>query len=513
MKTAMTEITKQVPLEDLIVATFNPRRHGTATGMQELTNSVREHGVIVPLIGRPTGKNGTIEIIAGGRRLKASQEAKLKTVPVTIRELTDTQAREIAIIDNLQREDVHPMEEALAYRDLLDTGGFDTKQVAAKVGKPEDYIYRRLILCGLIEKAQEIFIAGKMNISHAHRVARLEPPYQEQILVLFVDELPTLYTVDRWIGSNVLVVLSNAPFDTKDATLVPKAGSCLKCQKRTGANTRLWQEMTSKDSCLDPECFAGKKAAFLDRTRAKLAKVKNGFLEISHGYGSSSDGKVLGSEKWSDAKKGECLNVKSGLIVDGFRDIGKVIQVCAEPTCKVHHRRAVTTATSSSKSAHDKMLENLLDSNIRSRVLLGVIARFKTLEHADLEQLADHFTHRLGADDQKVLWRLYDWEVPKGTFGRPPDGHLKKTFAEWSVPQLFSYLLAVSLTSEVKLPSYSTKHATYDGPLFEAAKRLKVPVEEIKTYCKAEAAARKLKGNKRSDALAKLKLPDPKVKK
>lgn len=500
---------QNLPVADLVVSPLNPRKTSNKTVLAELQASVKEHGIITPLIGiKP---NGHVAIIVGSQRLATAKALKLETVPVIVRDYSPVQAREIANLENVQRSDVHPMEEALSYRELLTEAGYDSKALAKKIGKPETYIYRRLVLCNLIPAAQEVFLEGRMVTGIAERTAALQPAQQEQLLATFFkpkQDAPSINQVVNWIQHNLLVVLKDAPFKLNDKELVPAAGACLDCQKRTAANQTLWPETNGQDRCLDPKCFDQKTNAFLDAQRAKLAKSKNGFVEISEDY--AGDETTLGSSKYTIVEKGECPSAKPGLVTEAYSGrVGAITTVCVDPECKVH--RAKAAAGSGARSDERKKIQQAeTDTAIRGRVLDGILARFTEIDKPLLEQLCLRHTKDLTGDEQRLLWKRRGWEIPKGHYGHPPDSHLPKTFAGWTEKELWRYLLEITLVPSVKVVTYSGKLGKYDDELFALAKRMKVPADTIQAYCKAaDKTRRTLRGKAREEALAKLKQPDP----
>ena len=143
-----------IPLSSLHESPTNPRKHFNEASLAELAANVKEVGVLQPLLVRQFGANGDYEIIAGARRFRAARLAGIAEVPVHCKQLTDSQVLEIQLIENLQREDVHPLEEALGYRQLLTMAGYTVQDIAAKVAKDESYVYRRLKLTDLCELGQ-----------------------------------------------------------------------------------------------------------------------------------------------------------------------------------------------------------------------------------------------------------------------------------------------------------------------------------------------------------------------
>ena len=172
----------------------NPRNPRRIQGyLDDLVSSIRKHGVLQPILVRPRPASAaplelrTYETVCGSRRLVAAERAGLHEIPAEVRTLTDEQAFEIALIENLQREDLHPLEEADAYQQLLTAPrpgkkskrGDGVAELAARVGRSETYVRQRLALTGLGDKARAVFLAGDLTIGLALLVARL-PDHEEQ---------------------------------------------------------------------------------------------------------------------------------------------------------------------------------------------------------------------------------------------------------------------------------------------------------------------------------------------
>ncbi len=137
---------KLVELKDIKPSQHNARKTFDEAKIKELSASIKEKGVIEPIIIRPA--NGKYEVVCGERRFRASQMAGITTIPAVIKELDDKQAIEYQIIENLHREDVHPLEEAEGYELLMKKHGYKTvEDIAVKVGKSKGYVYGRLKLC------------------------------------------------------------------------------------------------------------------------------------------------------------------------------------------------------------------------------------------------------------------------------------------------------------------------------------------------------------------------------
>ena len=137
----------------------NPRRTFDETKLAELAGNIRQHGVLQPILVRPLpgGEDGFFELVAGARRYRASQLAKRETIPATVRELTDTECLELQLIENLQRADVHELDEARGYAGLmqLQPNTYTVETLAEKIGRSEKYVYARLRLTHLVEEIQQ----------------------------------------------------------------------------------------------------------------------------------------------------------------------------------------------------------------------------------------------------------------------------------------------------------------------------------------------------------------------
>lgn len=521
---AQQEQAVPLALSQLALSPLNPRRKVVAN-LDELTASIRQDGITNPLIAMPALQpNGHVyDVLAGGRRFRAATALGMKEVPVIIRNYTVEQAKRFAQIDNIQRSDIHPMEEALQYREMLPDYDHNVAALAARVGKTEEHVYRRLVLCSLIQEAQDIFLEGFMGIKGAYRIARLQESDQKRVLEKFYAncrdeefEAPYVDDIDDFIEGEVLVALSSAPFKIADAELVPAAGACTTCPKHTGANRMLWEEIEGTDRCSDPACFQSKVKAMLDQKREALGKSKRGFVELSDIHNSTREGVLKGSDYVSVEKGNDCPSTKNGLVVEGYGRVGSTFLVCADKECKEHHKKprqaaiAATGGTGVSEERKRQMAAQI-DTNIRSRTLQGIIARFKAPVRADLNLMARAFVDKLNYDEQRSLWRVMGWDIPKGTQGYPPQAPFDAALKSWSDAQVMAFLVAVALAPEAKMYTHG-KLGQYEGPLFDAADRLKVPVDQIKSYCTDEAAARKLKGTARKESLAALDAPDPLVK-
>lgn len=158
--------TSTLNINEIIPNKEQPRKTFDETALEELADSIRQHGVLQPLLVRPLTSGG-YQLVAGERRWRASRLAELKEVPVIIKELSDTEAMEIAIIENLQREDLNPIEEAEGLQALIDKCGYTQEQVATSVGKSRPAITNALRLLKLPEEVREMAKEGTISAGHA----------------------------------------------------------------------------------------------------------------------------------------------------------------------------------------------------------------------------------------------------------------------------------------------------------------------------------------------------------
>jgi ParB family chromosome partitioning protein len=167
----------EVPIELLRRNPEQPRRQFGEGEIEELAESIREKGVLQPILVRPApGAEGEWQIVAGERRWRAAQRAGLRTVPVLIRELDDLEVLEVAIIENVQRADLNPVEEALGYKVLLDRFGRTQEAVAKTVGKSRAHVANTLRLLQLPDEVQQHLVAGRLTAGHARAIATTPDP-------------------------------------------------------------------------------------------------------------------------------------------------------------------------------------------------------------------------------------------------------------------------------------------------------------------------------------------------
>jgi ParB family chromosome partitioning protein len=167
---------REIPIEQLHPNPDQPRTHFSDDEIAELSASIRDKGVLQPLLVRPAPGGDGWQIIAGERRWRASQKAGLKTIPVLVRELDDGQVLEIAIVENVQREDLNPVEEARAYRTLMERFNRTQDVVAGVVGKSRSHVANTLRLLALPDPVLDHVVAGRLSAGHARALITAPNP-------------------------------------------------------------------------------------------------------------------------------------------------------------------------------------------------------------------------------------------------------------------------------------------------------------------------------------------------
>jgi ParB/RepB/Spo0J family partition protein len=290
-----------IALDKLTPSKTNPRKRFDDARLAELAASIKQQGILQPLLVRElhifadaataAGKAATnwpflektqsaageFEIIAGERRYRAAKLAGLADVPCFVRNLTDLQVLHAQVIENLQRDDLHPLEEAEGYEKLMKEHGATAESLAGEIGKSKAYIYARLKLCALAPEAREAFYAGELDASTALLIARI-PVGKLQVQAIKAitkrveystsnmkegDIAMSYRTARDYIQREFMLDLDRAPFDTKDTALLPKAGACTDCDKRTGNQPDIFDDGSCKDVCTDTVCHALKKTAHI----------------------------------------------------------------------------------------------------------------------------------------------------------------------------------------------------------------------------------------------------------
>ena len=359
-----------------------------------------------------------------------------------VAELSDAAVRESQLTENLLREDVHPYEEAIALKGILQLEGaqYDIASLSARLGKSQVYLTQRMRLTELHPSIAEAFLADRIGVGHALEIAKLPQDQQEKALdaafrtvwnsgkdsriLLPVRELAA------WIEQNILLSLDSVPFDKNDATLVPEAGSCAECPKRTGFNTLLFGTAVH-DACTDGACYDNKLAKHVERQIAEKPKL----VQITTNYGTRGDGAVLPKNRYvalqlaKTAKAKQplspyqkpCKHMAEAIVVDGAEK-GHAVKVCADTNCPVHFADRASKTPDPAQVARERELrrreleKRKLEITVRHRILAEVLKKVGSpMERGDLVFIADAMLEKTEPLRREALARRHKMVDGTGT--------------------------------------------------------------------------------------------------
>ncbi len=218
------KVVKEIDLDDILPNRFQPRIKFDEESLIQLANSIKEHGVIQPIIVREIGDK--YEIIAGERRYKASVLAGKTTIPVIVNNANDMKSTELALIENVQRQDLTPIEEAASYKKILEIGNLTQEQLAEKIDKKQSTVSNKLRLLNLSDAVQEALLNEKISERHARSLLKLtEDEKQQKMLDRIIDERLTVRQtdteIDKSLGKTSVSPIEEAPKPPAEATISP----------------------------------------------------------------------------------------------------------------------------------------------------------------------------------------------------------------------------------------------------------------------------------------------------
>jgi ParB family transcriptional regulator, chromosome partitioning protein len=529
---------REIPLDKICESKTNPRREFDETKLAELAESIRQHGVLQAVVVRPRQENSedVYELVAGTRRYRASKLVGRETIPANIRELSDAQCLELQLIENLQRSDIHELDEAQGYAALMQMqpDNYNVETIAATMGRSEKYVTGRLRLLQLIPDARQEFYGGKLTFIHAFEVARLQPNDQRRALqecfpnhrsaaTILKDkkaEAATVRELREWIEREIHLDLTNAPFDTQDEALLPSAGSCARCPKRTGNNPLLFPEVRQKSTCTDRECFRAKVEALVQIRVKPLEEKGEKPLRISEvpswqTNGHKSDVLYEGQFRRTKGKE-ECANAKPAVYVDG-KQTGAIFYVCQNEKCPVHAQTTKYERTPQARKqrAKERMAERV-EKQTRMRILDAVRNKLPDApSRQDLEMVALDYLHRLGQDNQRRLCRTYGWQEKKtktawGSRAVDYEKIASVAVMDMAIADLNRFLVGCALVSDLYCPGYNlSQPLSKDSNLARTAARYKVESAKLAAAVREELSQNALskqnktrktgRGNKKSN--------------
>lgn len=503
-------LSERLPLERIRPSLFELRRCKDKLGDAELLESIKRHGVLQAILVRPVPPEGHFEVVAGQRRFAAAQAAGHVSIPATARVLDDAQALELQVVENQQRTDIHPLEEAEGYRSLCEMYHCTVEDLAAKVGKSKAYIYARLKLAALGKCARAAFLDGKLETSVALLIARIPEGLQEKALKDVRvgggsgGDGPgplNCRAAAALIQRDYMLRLKGAAFDPKDPELGTGAGACEPCPKRTGNQRDLFGDVRGRDICTDPLCFRAKTVAAAEARRAKLEaegrtvltgdQAKKIFRYADTQTAHSSGYKTLDETEYLDnggsTKVGALLarHAPDAEMVYCERPDGRIVELArtvdveralAKAQPKQAKARTADKARASAQRKRQDRARALSDASI-----LLVLEKSRGAKDAVIWlYLAAHLGDYLWADTVKEVLKRRGLLV-KNTF---QDG--AKALATWAGRDARR---ARELVLDLVLTRGRGGFGLEGGALRAAVKLFKVTPEAVKRRAKAEQAA------------------------
>ncbi|MBP7735986.1 MAG: ParB/RepB/Spo0J family partition protein [Spirochaetes bacterium] len=429
--------------------------------LEQLAESIKAVGVQQPAVVRAftqaEGEPARYQLVAGERRWRASRIAGVETLPCVVRELDDVTALKIQYIENLQRDDIHPLDESDGYAQLIEHAGYTVEVLASEVGKSASYVYQRMKLASLIPEARKLFVEGTITAGHAILIARLGSEQQKEIIseeegVLFDydDDVISVRDLDDYIHNQIMLDLSKITWKLADAELVPAVGSCQDCPKRTGYQPALFADVckTKKDYCTDRGCFANKQAAIVTRKRDELDGQD--IIEVADGYiGGKLPGGVVENWKWNECKKSD-KGAQRVLVVAGETPgrltwgIIRKEQRGTRSNDELEYKERMKKEAAKRKAADEKNM-------IKLQAVLAAAEAAVPLEA--LRICVERIWCQWGYDDQATVIKAEGWTEKE--MHRTNDTGAKR-IRTMDEAQLSRMLLWFAMVSEVKTPTYGT---------------------------------------------------------
>jgi ParB family chromosome partitioning protein len=464
----------------------NPRKQFDEEELQELAESIKTHGVVQPVVVRPHPSiKGEYELVVGERRWRGSKLALRETIPAIERALDDSAVLEIQIIENLQRKDVHELDEANGFRSLIDKAGFTVQGISERLGKSKKYVWDRMKLAELVPQLQKLFYAREITAGHAILLARL-PAVSQNVASgsgLYEEvwrgqkrekELRPVRDLADWIQENIQSDLEKTIFDQRDAQLVAKAGHCEICPKRAGS------------TCLDRACFTQKVDACIEQ-KIKAKEWVGATLEYDR------RDKMPYWYNLSEVKAGSCAFTKRVVCVDG-REKGTLKTACLSSSCKTHHP---PTPKSSSASAHqrerkqkaeqERKYRKALYDNLQERIDTQIRKATNPfpMGKVPLAIIAGALVEHLGYSmEQQALKEL---GLPEGHRNR---GKIEQKLQTLPEKDLTAFVLKLALRSELDVNQYARDMKEGAENLHAAAAFYKVDAAKLRQQVQGEAAAK-----------------------
>jgi ParB family transcriptional regulator, chromosome partitioning protein len=368
-------------------------------------------------------------------------------------------------------------------------------------------------LADLIPPVAEAFLKDKITIGHALLIAKLPAPQQQEAFAAAFRSMWTskgntqvlipVRELSVWIESNILLQLASVPFDKQDETLVPGAGSCVNCPKRTGFNKLLFGDIGHRDSCSDPNCFRTK----LDAHVARVMKNKPDLVQISSAW-NTREGAPLGRNRYVELqiKKSKangsatkqppiqkpCERMTDAIVTDGGNR-GQIVKVCPDPNCRVHHadRPSPQQLQRDGLQERKRIEKEKIAITARHRILATTLERVSVpLKKTDLLTVAQHLISSEPYNRLPLIAKRHKLEIGKSSASLVEI--LQKHVSNYDENALSRLLLEISLLEE----AYQNGKEPDSDVLLTMAKRYRVDAEKVHKTVAQEFAAKQKKKEK-----------------
>jgi ParB/RepB/Spo0J family partition protein len=445
---------RAIALKEIEAPRDNTRKQFDEAKLKSLAESIRQDGVWQPILLRtlaqPKANGVRYRIVFGERRYRAAKLAGLKEIPARIQAMDDEEAFGAQLVENLQREDIHPLDEADGLLRLKELKKLEIADLAQRVAKDARYVARRLALTNLIEDARDDLRKENITLAHALEICRIAPEIQAEALAACYEQKyewdqkegghqsvpdkdkPARHVryLQEWLAQNVYLNLHQSPFKLDDARLREDGLTCVDCPQRTGRDKTLFEDIREGDTCLNPPCFQAKLQTFVQLRKADLdVKQSKPAAYISPHYKSGAEaGGVLGRDQYQilTKKADRCEHAEQAVYGDGA-EIGQVKWICREKDCKEHLGRAREShsytgsysgsggSSAAVPETRNKRKQELFDIKVdeivRKRVMKEALSTYAwPLERRHLDEAVKEFFRRIPASDQKTVCEVFGWD-------------------------------------------------------------------------------------------------------
>lgn len=469
---------ERLPL-DLIVPGHNPRKRFDEAYLAELTESIAAKDVIEPIIVRPKGEK--FMIVVGECRWRATQRTTRTTIPAIIRDYTDTEALETAIIENLQRRDVNPMEEAESYQALqkADKKLYTVAAIAARVGKDESFVYRRLKLLELSKDLQAALAEDRLSIAHAEKLMRLPLDRQKEAVDLRGRGVvwrrnPLLEHNEKWVPTreDLLPLNELEQFIRSKSHFDPNAEAARHLQPQLAEALEELREDSPDEANLVVADAAA--AALIELSDDPMVRMRVG--------AKASDPAPLSPSKWKELKTAAalCPHAERGVVTQTTRSkgYGRIVKFCRKKSCHKHWPVKPAAKKASATSARPRQTEDTWQERQRKEKEReeAAAAAWAPIKAKAIPALVAHFaTAKLTAD---FIWAVLD------------DGSEIGDYALEQTEKLFDVKLTDKNIAQVfGLSCFSDYTIENREDFMRVAKRWKFNLAGIESQVKAEQKA------------------------